>query len=155
MMVRLSDMEPEDAAHLLSKACPAFPGEPFVAGPPLSERRVAIVTTAGLHRANDDAFDLSDTGYRVIPGDVSGADLAMSHASVNFDRSGFQDDVNVVFPIDRLREMAAAGEVGALADFHYSVMGAGWEPHEIEPTAKALATLLHQDQVDAALLVPV
>lgn len=154
-MVRLSDMTAADAAHLLSKPCPTFPGEPFVEGPPLNERRIAIVTTAGLHRASDEAFDISDLGYRVIPGGTAAADLAMSHASVNFDRSGFQDDVNVVFPIDRLKEMAAAGEVGAVADFHYSVMGAGWEPHEIEPTALQLAALLRQDNVDAALLVPV
>ena len=79
----------------------------------------------------------------------------MSHASVNFDRSGFQDDVNVVFPIDRLRELKTAGEIGSMADFHYSVMGAGWEPHEIEPTALEMAALLQRDNVDAALLVPV
>jgi len=154
-MVRLSDMTADDAAHLLSKNCPSFPGESFVAGPPLKDRRVAIFTTAGLHRTSDTAFNLTDIGYRVIPGNVQAADLAMSHASVNFDRSGFQDDVNVVFPIDRLREMKAAREIGSMADFHYSVMGAGWEPHEIEPTALAVAALLHRDNVDAALLVPV
>ena len=154
-MVRLSDMTADDAAHLLSKQCPRFPGKPFVAGPPLQDRRVAIITTAGLHRSNDTAFDLTDTGYRVIPGNVQTADLAMSHTSVNFDRSGFQADVNVVFPIDRLREMAAAGEIGSMANFHYSVIGAGWEPHEIEPTALEMAPLLHRDKVDAVLLVPV
>jgi len=154
-MVRLSDMQADDAAHLLSKDCPNFPSEPFVTGPPLPERRIAIVTSAGLHRSSDAAFDLTDIGYRVIPGNVQAADLAMSHASVNFDRSGFQDDVNVVFPIDRLREMKAAGEIGSMANFHYSVMGAGWEPHEIEPTALEIAALLHRDNVDAALLVPV
>ncbi len=154
-MVRLSDMLADDAAHLLSKNCPSFPGEPFVAGPPLPERRIAIVTSAGLHRSSDAAFDLTDIGYRVIPGNVQTADLAMSHASVNFDRSGFQNDVNVVFPIDRLREMKAAGEIGSIANFHYSAMGAGWEPHEIEPTALEIAALLHRDNVDAALLVPV
>ena len=154
-MVRLSDMQADDAAHLLSKDCPNFPSEPFVTGPPLPERRIAIVTSAGLHRSSDAAFDLTDIGYRVIPGNVQAADLAMSHASVNFDRSGFQDDVNVVFPIDRLREMKAAGEIGSLANFHYSAMGAGWEPHEIEPTALEIAALLHRDNVDAALLVPV
>ncbi|MBW2470660.1 MAG: hypothetical protein JRE18_01140 [Deltaproteobacteria bacterium] len=79
----------------------------------------------------------------------------MSHSSVNFDRSGFQQDINIVFPIDRLRELGEAGEIGTVAEFHYSLMGAGWEPHEIAETAHQVAGLLKEDEVNAALLVPV
>ena len=154
-MVRLVDLPEVEARHLLAKDCPRFPGEPFVAGPALGHRRVAVVTTAGLHRRDAPAFNLSDTGYRVIPGDTTGADLVMSHSSVNFDRTGFMADINVVFPIDRLREAAASGHVGSLAEYHYSLMGALWEPHEIEATARQLAGMLKQDRVDAVLLVPV
>ena len=154
-MVRLTDLPEADALHLLSKDCPRFEAEPFVSGPPLAARRVAIVTTAGLHRAGDAVFDLRDTGYRVLPGAVPAADLAMSHSSVNFDRTGFQQDVNTVFPIDRLREAEAAGEIGSVAAFHYALNGAGWEPHEIEPTCEELAGLLNRDRVDAVLVVPV
>ena len=154
-MVRLSDLTEDEAQHLLTKECLSFDTEPSVSGPPLQERRVAIVTTAGLHRRDDDAFRLFDMDYRVIPGDVQGADLVMSHVSVNFDRCGFQQDLNVVFPIDRLRELEAGGEIGSLASYHYSLMGATWLPHEIAPTATALAGLLKEDQVNAVLLVPV
>lgn len=154
-MVRLTDIPDIDARHLLDKECPAFEGEPWVTGPPLSARRVAIVTTAGLHRAEDRNFDLRDTGYRVIPGELSAAELAMSHASVNFDRTGFQQDTNVVFPVDRLCDLAAAGEIGSVADYHYSVMGAGWLPHEIAPTAREIAGMLKEDKVNAVLLSPV
>lgn len=154
-MVRLADLPEIEARHLLDKDCPRFPGEPFVAGRPLAKRRLAIVTTAGVHRRDAPAFDLSDTSYRVIPGDVAGSELVMSHSSVNFDRTGFLEDVNVVFPIDRLREAEAAGTVGSLAALHYALMGALWEPAEIETTARQLAGMLKQDQVDAVLLVPV
>ena len=154
-MVRVSDLPPADAQHLLSKDCPRFETEPFVAGPPLAERRVAIVTTAGLHLAGQATFELRDTGYRVIPGGTPGDRITMSHSSVNFDRSGFQQDINIVFPIDRLRELAEAGEIGTVAEFHYSLMGAGWEPHEIAETAQQVAGLLKEDEVNAALLVPV
>ena len=54
-----------------------------------------------------------------------------------------------------LFELAAAGEIGSLACFHYALMGATWEPNEIEPTARALAGLLKADGCNAALLVPV
>ena len=154
-MVRLSDLTIADAQHLLDKDCPQFETEPFVGGPKLSERRVAIVTTAGLHLGSESAFALRDTGYRVLPGKALSDQIMMSHTSVNFDRSGFQQDLNTVFPIDRLRELEQAGDIGSVADFHYSLMGAGWEPHEIELTAHEIAGLLKEDGVNAALLVPV
>lgn len=154
-MVRLTDMDEIDARHLTSKECEPFDTAPWIAGPPVAERRVAIVTTAGLHRRTDRNFALRDLSYRIIPGDVDAADLVMTQSSVNYDRTGFQQDVNVVFPLDRLRELNAAGEIGQIADFHYALNGAGWSPHEIEPTAREIAGLLKEDGVNAALLVPV
>lgn len=154
-MVRLTDLDEIDAGHLVDKECPPFETQPWVSGPPLAQRRVAIVTTAGLHRRDDRNFALRDLGYRVIPGDIAAADLVMTQSSVNYDRTGFQQDVNVVFPIDRLRELAAAGDIGEIAGYHYSLNGAGWMPHEIEPTARELAGLLKEDRVNAVLLVPV
>ena len=79
----------------------------------------------------------------------------MSHSSVNFDRTGFSEDINLVFPIDRFRELLDQGMLGSLADFHYSFMGAGLEPQAFEKGAAQVAGLLKQDQVDAVLLTPV
>jgi len=153
-MVRLTDIPAIDAQHLLDKECPAFEEEPWVEGPPLAERRVAIVTTAGLHRAGDRNFNLRDVGYRVIPGAIEGADLVMTHTSVNFDRTGFQQDLNVCFPIERLRELAADGVIGSVADFHFAVSGAP-HPAELEESARAIAAIMKADAVDTVLLVPI
>ena len=65
-MVRLSDIPSEEAAHLLSKACDPFDTKPWVAGPPLKMRRVAILTSAGLHRVGDPAFLLRKQIYRSL-----------------------------------------------------------------------------------------
>ena len=154
-MVKLSDLSPETAQHLLDKDCPEFETAPFVAGPALRERRVAIVTTAGLHRRDDENFDLSDLSYRVIPSDVRLEDLVMTQASVNFDRSGFQQDVNVVLPLERLREMDRAGDIGSIASFHYAFNGAGQLAPAFEPTAREVGRMLKEDRVNAAILVPV
>ncbi len=154
-MVRLSDLPKTDQKHLLAKECPPFESQPWVTGPPLSERRVALITTAGLQRRGETSFDFSDTSYRVIPNDVNTQDLLMSHVSVNFDRTGFQQDINVVFPIDRLKELEAAGTIGSIAKFHYAFMGAGSHPHDYEKTAREVAGFLKQDQVDAVFLTPV
>ena len=121
----------------------------------MHQRRVAIVTTAGLHRRDDDNFDLLDLSYRVIPGDVPADDLVMTQSSVNFDRTGFQQDINVVFPLDRLRELQARGEIGSIAAFHYAFNGAGQLASAYEATARQVARMLKEDGVNAALLVPV
>jgi D-proline reductase (dithiol) PrdB len=78
----------------------------------------------------------------------------MSHVSTNFDRTGFQQDLNVIFPLDRLREMTERGEIGSVANFHYSFMGAT-EPEKMEQTVRKLASILKKDEVNSVLLVPV
>ncbi len=153
-MARLEDVPAAEQAAIAALECPTFDTSPFVSGPPLTQRRVALVSTAGLHRRGDRAFSGDASDYRVIPGDTSAADVVMSHVSPNFDRTGFQADLNVVFPIDRLHELATAGEIGSVADFHYSFMGAA-SPEAMEPAARALAQHLLADEVDAVLLVPI
>jgi D-proline reductase (dithiol) PrdB len=157
-MVRLASLpQAEREAHLDRIASlPTFESRPWVRGKPLAQRRVAIVTTAGLHVRGDQPFEAGGgMDYRVIPGDAASAGLVMSHASVNFDRSGFQSDLNVVFPLDRLKELVRDKLIGALAAFHYSFMGATAPITRYEAKARELASLLKQDRVDAVLLTPV
>lgn len=153
-MARLSDLPESLRTHLLALALPEFASTPFVNGPPLRGRRLAIVSTAGLHRRSDPPYVGLSGDYRVIPGDVTADDLVMSHISANFDRSGFQQDWNVVFPLERLRELAARDEIGSVAGFHYSFMGAS-DPAQMEPAAREMAELMHRDGVEGVLLVPV
>jgi D-proline reductase (dithiol) PrdB len=154
-MARLEKMTGAERKHLEDLPCATFETSPWVEGPPLSERRVAIISTAGLHRQDDRPFTF-DPGdyYRVIPGDIKAADLVMSHVSTNFDHSGFQQDWNVLFPIDRLHEFAKDGTIGSVADFHYSYMGA-IDPMQMEQETRNLAAIIKKDNVDALLLVPV
>ena len=156
-MVRLADLPEWDRDNMLKKVptLPRFDGRPWVRGASLARRRVAIVTTAGLHVRGDRPFGTGGMDYRVIPGDVASGDIVMSHTSVNFDRSGFQADWNVAFPLDRLKELARDGVVGPVAGFHYSFMGAVSPVTRYEPKARELAGLLKQDQVDTVLLSPV
>lgn len=155
-MARLTDFSAPEREHHLQKIrdLPDFGPMPFASGPPVCERRVAIVTTSGLHVRGDRPFAIGATDYRVIPGDAPASELLMSHVSVNYDRSGFQEDVNVVFPLERLRELAASREVGSVSGYHYSFMGAA-PIRGLEPKARELAALLKKDEVDAVLLTPV
>ena len=153
-MVRLADLNEGLAKNLREMPMPVFETAPWTEAMPLREARVAIISTAGLHRRSDAVFAPGSSDYRLIPGDVDPADLLMSHVSVNFDRSGFQQDLNVVFPLGHLQQMAADGEIGSVAAWHYSFMGAT-DPTRMADNGAAVGKLLKADGVTAALLVPV
>ncbi len=155
-MVRLADRPEYEREHLLSKQLPPLgPLEWVPNSKPLSEKRVALITTAGLHFRDDEAFEFADATFRAIPGDEDANKLVMSHSSVNFDRSGFQEDVNLVYPIDRFKELVASKVIGSLADVHFSFMGAGLLPEMYEKTVRSLAGMLKKDKIDAVFLTPV
>jgi len=153
-MARLDQLPEPLRSHVAGLECPAFETNPWVQGPPLRERRVALISTAGIHRRDDRPFEFMSGEYRIIPGDTTTKDLVMSHISTNFDRSGFQQDLNVVFPVDRLQELADKAIIGSVANIHYSFMGAA-DPRQMEAAARDLARLLMKDQVNGLILVPV
>jgi D-proline reductase (dithiol) PrdB len=127
---------------------------------PLSECRVALVTSAALVRPGDEPFDDAvrggDCSYRVLPADTEVAALTESHRSSSFDHAGFQADPNLAFPLDRLGELADQGRIGEVAPRHLSFMGAITAPGRlVRQTAPEAARCLTADAVDVALLVPV
>jgi hypothetical protein len=141
-------------AYLETVVIPEMGLTPFVRPPTVRDAQVAIVTTAGLQVAGQEAFGWFDTSYRVLPGDRR--DLEMSHHSQNFDRSGAIADLNVVYPIDRLTELANAGCIGSVAPTHISFMGAQRELETlIHDTGRAAAAHLREQGTDIAILTPV
>ncbi len=132
-----------------------FGGTACAVAPALREARVAIATTAGL-RADGHAVWSDGQGFVVIDG--AERSLTLAQASANFDRTGIAADLNVVFPVDRLEELAARGEIGSVAARHLSFMGA--QPDHTLTTLRldtgpAAAALLKADGVDVVLLTPV
>jgi D-proline reductase (dithiol) PrdB len=153
-VTRLTDLPPGQAKRLAELECPDYETRPWVTGPALSQRRVAIVSSAGLVVRGENPFRGRDPDYRAIPATTKRNELLCSHISINFDRTGFQEDWNVVFPLDRLNELAAEAMIGSVAATHYSFMGAT-DPVAMESHARGLAGRLKADAVDAVLLTPV
>lgn len=125
----------------------------------LADCTVALVTTAGVHLAGDVPFDMEDRRgdptYREIPGGTRARDLVVTHDY--YDHGDADRDANVVFPIDRLREMAEGGEIGRVAPAHYAFMGHVLDPHLAtlrERTAPEVARKLVGAGVDLVLLSP-
>jgi D-proline reductase (dithiol) PrdB len=126
---------------------------------PLREARVALVTSGAVYARGQEPFDEEkkggDVSYRVIPRDADISALGIAHKSDAFDQSGFRADRNLGFPLDRLREMEAAGAIGSLAPRAISFMGSISAPGRlVKETAPEAAALLEADGVDVALLVP-
>ena len=153
-MARLEDIPEPSRTAVSTVACKSYDTQPFVRGPKLSERRIAIVTSAALIARGEAPFRFGETGFRTVPADRPAADILMSHVSINFDRAGFQRDVNVAYPVDRLRELAAEGVIGGVGETNYTIMGSS-DPDGMGDSADQIAGQLAQERIDSVLLVPV
>jgi D-proline reductase (dithiol) PrdB len=155
-MPRLDRISESTRKNLLTRPVEINADTPFtVPRVPLAEARVAIVTSAGIHLRDDVPFVRYDSTFRTISGDVRAADLVQTHTSIGFDRTAIIEDVNVSFPIDRLREMQAAGTIGSFGRRFFSFMGAQKDLVTIAATsAPEVAGLLRDDGVDVVLLTP-
>jgi D-proline reductase (dithiol) PrdB len=127
---------------------------------PLSEARVAVVTTAAFFRPDQPPFDTSirggDYSFRIIPIDIDLNILNIAHRSDAFDVRGITTDKNLALPLDRLKSMAEDGVIGSVAPRHFSFMGSIAAPGRlIANTAPEVARMLLEDEVDAVLLTPV
>jgi D-proline reductase (dithiol) PrdB len=91
----------------------------------LAKSSIAIVSAGGIHLKEQEPFniadELGDLGYRVIPEDVDSLQLMVTHH--HYDHTDADKDINVVFPIDVLRDLKAEGFIGGLARHHFGYMG--------------------------------
>lgn len=126
---------------------------------PLRECAVALVTTAGVHLRSDPPFDMEDPdgdpSFRVIPSSVGPEVLTITHRY--YDHAAADRDINVVLPLDRLRELCVEGEVGAVAPRCYGFMGHIDGPHIatlVDVAAPEVARRLRTDGADAVFVTP-
>lgn len=140
---------------------PAIPWAPL--GKPLRAARVALISSAGIARLDDEPFDQEaerenpwwgDQSYRVIPRETRTGEVGIHHLHID-PRPG-SGDLDCLLPLRRLDELVSERIVGSSAPRHYSIMGYILEPDALlEVTAPKIAEALISDEVDLALLVPV
>ena len=149
---RLSELQRKSS---LAHPCLLNDSAPFMRlRRPLSESRLALVTTAGIHLRGDTPFTGGDQSFRAISADARPSEIVQSHASIGFDRTAFQSDINVVFPIDRVREFVERREIGSLGRTYFSFMGAQRPPYDrlLQDTGPEVARRLRADGVEAVFL---
>ena len=153
IMERLSKSMQE---RMLNWPCNEYQDTPWTPmTKPLSQSKVALVSTAGFHVREDRPFFGGDTSYRIIPRTTNPANIIQSHTSIGFDRTETFRDINITYPVDRLEELVVRGEIGSLSDDYYSFMGALSDVSQlVEHFGPKLAEDLKNKSVDVVLLVP-
>jgi D-proline reductase (dithiol) PrdB len=105
----------------LSRKCVPF--TPF--DRELSKSTISIVTAGGVHLRDQEAFniadELGDLTFRIIAQDVDSSRLMVTHH--HYDHTDADADINVVFPIDVLRDLEGEGFIGGIAKKHVGYMG--------------------------------
>lgn len=123
------------------------------------DSRIALVTTAGVHLRSQSPFNMDDAEgdptYREIPATIPVNELTITHNY--YDHEDADRDINVVFPIERLRELESEGVIGEITPRHFSLMGHILGRHIatlIEQTGPEVARRLREDGVEAVFLTP-
>ena len=119
---------------------------------PLNEMKIAIATAAGVHHNKDKRFNLAgDFTFREVTSDMPSSELMVSHGG--YDNSDVNKDINCMFPIDRLFELAKDGVIGSVSEIHIGFMGGGGNQEKFKnETGPAIAQIFKDHGVDAVLL---
>jgi D-proline reductase (dithiol) PrdB len=129
---------------------------------PLSECTVAMLSSAGIALNNDVPFDQEgerknpwwgDPTYRILPKTATHDEVRLYH--MHIDPSYAEQDLNCLFPLQRLQEMEASGRIRRTSPRHYSTMGYILNPEVLlRETVPALIRNLKEDMADVVVLVP-
>jgi len=125
----------------------------------LEYSKIAVVTTAGVHHKDQQPFNMldreGDPSYRTIDLSAPFSSLMITHDY--YDHADADKDINIVFPIERLKEFEKEGLIGQVAELHYGFMGhitGRHLPTLINRTAPEVAQRLKEDKVDIVIVTP-
>jgi D-proline reductase (dithiol) PrdB len=127
---------------------------------PLKECRIGLVTTAALYDpARGDqgpgaAYNAGAKFHRAYAHSIEGEpDVRISH--VTYDRTHTTaEDPNSWFPLAQLKRADAEGRIGSVAPRFYGAPTTRTQRSTLERDAPDILALMHDDKVDAAVLVP-
>ena len=124
---------------------------------PLSESHLTFVSTAGVQPKETMPFDtvhpVGDYSFRRVPTNSKTSDLAIHQ--LKYPTFGAEKDLNVIFPIERLRELVAENFIGSLTGNFFSFIGYNMDAERLEKTlAEDIADAVEAEKPDIVLLAP-
>ncbi len=129
---------------------------------PLNKTNFTLITSAGISLKTDTPFDMErekreatwgDRSFRPIPAGTTAADIDVNHLHINKDF--ILQDINVILPLARMKELEKEGIIGRLAPTDYSFYGFQWQSTEFLTEAiQPIAEKMREEGVEAAILTP-
>lgn len=124
---------------------------------PLSQSRLALISSAGVHLKSDTPFDVDnpagDPSIRFIPANTLEEKLTVTH--IYYDTKHAKVDPSIVFPLKQLNELAHKGVIGSVANANVGLNGGIIDTTRVETESiPAVVNRFKEQKVDATLLVP-
>ncbi len=124
---------------------------------PLTDARLTFVSTAGVQPKNtlpfDTAHPVGDYTFRRVPSRSKPEELEIHQ--LKYPTVGAERDLNVIFPIERLQELAADKIIGGLTTDFFSFIGYNMDAERLEKTlAEDIADAVEAEKPDVVLLAP-
>ena len=116
-----------------------------------------MLTSGGVSGKGAPLFDpLARNDLRLDAIDAQTSPHSFAISDSYYDHQDADRDINCIFPLERLRELAADHVIGEVASHHYSgFMGRTYiRSAVVNEAAPALAARLRDESVDAFVLVP-
>jgi D-proline reductase (dithiol) PrdB len=118
---------------------------------------LALISSGGIFRHDQEPFDpwaVNGLSFRQIPTDTPYQDLELHHNY--FDHRDALRDLNCIFPVQRLEQLADQGFIGRLAPAAITLgMGRLYKRTALQKqTVPRLVEVLRGQDTDAVLLVP-
>ena len=124
---------------------------------PVDEARFCFVSTSGVQTRDSMPFDtvhpVGDYTFRRVPSNSHVSDLTIHQ--LKYPTFGANEDLNVIFPIERLRQLVDEKLIGGITQNFYTFIGYNMDPSRLETTlAEDLADAIAEEQPDGVIAAP-
>ena len=118
----------------------------------LHELTVALVSSSGVYVEGQEPYgDNGDDTYRVIASETPASALRFRHG--HYPTAEAERDPNVIFPLDRLRELAEEGFIRRVSNKHIGCKGFAKDlKRQYDVLAPAIAQEIERSHADAVVL---
>jgi D-proline reductase (dithiol) PrdB len=120
----------------------------------IAKSKIGMFVSCGAQLPEDPPLaETEDLSFRLLPRDVPLSELVISHKTAV--RKWAEEDLNVAYPLDRMKELEAEEVIGGLAHTAVSMVGSIQRFTELlDKTVPAIKQVYDSQGVDLVLLFP-
>jgi D-proline reductase (dithiol) PrdB len=121
---------------------------------PIADSKIGLFVSCGAQLREDPPLgETEDISFRLLHRGTPLSELVISHKTAV--RKWAEEDLNVAYPLDRMKELESAGVIGRLAHTAISIVGSIHRFTELlEQTVPAVKQIYDSQGVDLVLCFP-